>query len=121
MLKREIEKFYNKLHSLQQSGATRNETVIRAAFRSLLEAYCYTKNLILLEEIPYKNKKIRPDGTVRGSLPNLDFGHWESKDIYDNIDEEIDKKFAKGYPSENIIFENSKTIVLIQKSEEVIK
>ena len=118
MLKRELEKFYKKLHTIQKSGATRNESVISDAFKSLLEAYCDTKDLILLREEPYKNTKIRPDGTVRGALPNLDYGHWESKDIYDDIDKEIDNKIEKGYPTDNILFENSKTIVLLQKRGE---
>jgi len=117
MLKIELDKFYKKLHSIQKSGATRNENVISDAFKSLLEAYCDTKDLILLREKPYKNKRIRPDGTVRGALPNLDYGYWESKDIFDDIDKEIEKKIEIGYPTDNIIFENSKTIVLIQKTE----
>ncbi len=115
MLRRELDKFYKKLLTIQKSGATRNESVISDAFKSLLDAYCDTKDLILLREETYKNTRIRPDGTVRGALPNLDYGHWESKDIYDNIDIEIDKKIEKGYPTDNIIFENSQTIVLIQK------
>ncbi len=118
MLKRELDKFYKKLHSIQRSGATRNESVISDAFKSLLEAYCDTKDLILLREEPYKNTRIRPDGTIRGALPNLDYGYWESKDIFDDIDIEIEKKIEKGYPTDNIIFENSKTIVLIQKKHE---
>ena len=32
-----------------------------------------------------------------------DWGYWESKDESDNLDEEIRKKFAKGYPKENIL------------------
>lgn len=118
MLKLELDKFYKKLHTIQKSGATRNESVISDAFKSLLEAYCDTKDLILLREEPYKNTRMRPDGTVRGALPNLDYGHWESKDIYDDIDKEIDNKIEKGYPTDNILFENSKTIVLIQKRDE---
>lgn len=117
MLKRELDKFYKKLHTIQKSGATRNESVISDAFKSLLEAYCDIKDLILLREEPYKNTRIRPDGTVRGALPNLDYGYWESKDIFDDIDKEIEKKIEIGYPTDNIIFENSKTIVLIQKGE----
>ena len=117
MLKRELDRFYKKLQTIQKSGATRNESVISDAFKSLLEAYCDTKDLILLREEPYKNSRIRPDGTVRGALPNLDYGYWESKDIFDDIDKEIDKKIEIGYPTDNIIFENSKTIVLIQKRD----
>ncbi len=34
------------------------------------------------------------------------------------MDEEIDRKLAKGYPDDNILFEDSQTAVLIQAGEE---
>jgi len=50
-----------------------------------------------------------------------DWGYWESKDQYDSLDEEIQKKFDKGYPKTNILFEDSQTAVLIQNGEEVAR
>ena len=41
-------------------------------------------------------------------------GFWESKDEYDILDKEIDRKLAKDYPDDNILFEDSQTAVLIQ-------
>ena len=43
-------------------------------------------------------------------------GYWEAKSIVeDDLDVEIQKRgFNRGYPRDNIIFEDSKTAVLIQ-------
>ena len=35
------------------------------------------------------------------------FGYWEAKDSKDDLDEEIRKKEAKGYPKTNIIYEDT--------------
>jgi hypothetical protein len=49
------------------------------------------------------------------------FGYWEAKDSDDDLDKEISKKLARGYPQDNIIFEDSKTAVLIQNRREVLR
>jgi type I restriction-modification system DNA methylase subunit len=64
-------------------------------------------------------KTVTPDGTLKDSL-RQDWGYWESKDEADDLDEEIQKKFAKGYPKDNILFEDSRIAVLIQNGEEVL-
>ena len=35
------------------------------------------------------------------------FGYWEAKDEKDDLDAEIDYKLRRGYPQDNIIFEDS--------------
>jgi predicted helicase len=59
---------------------------------------------------------IRPDGTVRdaNSLPR---GWWESKDVLDDLDEEIQRKIRSRYPVRNTIFENTRRAVLYQDGE----
>jgi len=42
-----------------------------------------------------------------------------SKDQDDDLDKEIRAKFAKGYPNDNILFEDSQQAVLIQGNNEV--
>ncbi len=44
-----------------------------------------------------------------------------SKDESDDINEEIRNKFSKGYPSDNILFEDSQTAVLFQHGAEVMQ
>ncbi|WP_052311280.1 N-6 DNA methylase [Bernardetia litoralis] len=49
----------------------------------------------------------------------MDWGYWESKDETDDIEDEIKKKFAKGYPNDNIIFEDTQQAILYQNGERV--
>lgn len=120
MSKQAINQYYNRLDQYKRFGGTRNESSIRRAFANLLEEYCLPKNLVLVDELHLKGSQKRPDGTVKDAL-QLDWGHWESKDSKDDIDVEIAGKFEKGYPKDNIIFEDSETIVLIQRGEEVLR
>lgn len=115
-----INNYYNKLSQYKRFGGTRNETSIRRAFANLLEEYCLPINLILVDELQLKNSAKRPDGTIKNAL-QLDYGFWESKDTKDNLDDEIEKKISIGYPTFNILFENSVQIVLIQQGNEVMR
>ena len=65
-------------------------------------------------------RNIKLDGALLYSL-RTPFGYWEAKDEDDDLDAEIDRKFRKGYPQDNIIFEDSATAVLIQNRQEVIR
>ncbi len=115
-----INNYYNKISQYKQFGGTRNETSLRRAFANLLEEYCLPKNLQLVDEVHLKHTAKRPDGTIRNSFQQ-DWGHWESKDTKDILDEEISKKIESGYPTFNIIFENSEQIVLIQQGQEIMR
>ena len=89
-----------------------------------MNEYANQKGLILVPKIEIKatnsNKKVTPDGTLKDIL-RQDWGYWESKDESDILDDEIIKKFDKGYPNENILFEDSQTAVLIQNGFEVLR
>lgn len=116
-----IDDYYNNVEKIKQYGGTKKELSIRSAFASLLNSYCKTKNLLLIQELEYKTQagnRIVPDGTVKDAL-RLDWGFWESKDEYDDLANEIKEKIRKGYPIFNIIFEDSKEAVLIQGGNEV--
>ena len=120
MSKQTINHYYSKIDQYKRYGGTRNESSIRRAFANLLEEYCLPKNLVLVDELTLKKSQKRPDGTVKDAL-RLDWGHWESKDTKDNLDEEIEKKLEIGYPKFNIIFENSEEIVLIQHGSRIMR
>ncbi|MGL5135391.1 MAG: N-6 DNA methylase, partial [Planktothrix sp.] len=118
-----INQYYNTVEQIIQYGGSRKETSIRVAFQNLLNNYCRSKDFILIPELEYKTKKgktVIPDGTIKDAL-RLDYGYWESKDQYDNLDLEIEKKLAKGYPDDNILFEDSQTAVLIQGGGEILR
>lgn len=121
MSRRIIEEYHQALEKLKQYSGTRQELSLRSEFANLLNTYCKTKNLLLVQEIEYRTSKgtmVKPDGTVKDAL-RLDWGYWESKDEYDVLDKEIEAKLKKGYPTSNIIFEDSQTLVLIQQGREV--
>ena len=61
-----------------------------------------------------------PDGTVKDRM-RLSRGHWEAKDLHDNLDAEIQSKLRRGYPDDNIVFENSRTAVLVQRGTTAMK
>ncbi len=118
-----IQQYHKELEKIIHYGGSKKETAIRNAFYYLLNEYAHSKDLMLIAEISTKNKQgkiITPDGTLKDYIRN-DWGYWESKDESDDIDEEIRKKFDKGYPSDNILFEDSKTAVLYQHNEEVMR
>ncbi len=82
-----------------------------------------SKNLLLVPEVEFTTKlgrKVYPDGTLKDLL-RQDWGYWESKDEKDDLDAEIEAKFAKGYPRFNILFEDTQTAVLYQGGEEVLR
>jgi predicted helicase len=118
-----ISHYHSQLERIIQYGGSRKETAIRTAFQNLLNEYCIPRNFQLIPELDYKTKSgkiIRPDGTVKDAL-RIDWGYWESKDQDDDLEREIDKKFAKGYPDSNILFEDSQTAVLIQSGSEILR
>jgi len=111
-----ISQYYRDLEQIIQYGGRRNEQQIRFAFQRLLNEYCQAKDFLLVPELPYKDKRIIPDGTVKDAL-RLDWGYWEAKDEDDDLDKEIEKKLAKGYPDDNILFEDSQTAILLRQGE----
>jgi predicted helicase len=116
-----VSQYQTEVEKIIRYGGSRKETAIRTAFQNLLNEYCKARDFLLIPELEYKtrnNKIVYPDGTVKDAL-RLDWGYWESKDQYDNLNEEIDKKLAKGYPDSNILFEDSQSAVLIQAGDEV--
>ncbi|MDB9317433.1 N-6 DNA methylase [Nodularia spumigena CS-590/02] len=115
-----VSQYQAEVQKIIQFGGSRKETSIRVAFQNLLNEYCKPRDFLLIPELDYKlpnGKFVFPDGTVKDAL-RLDWGYWESKDQYDNLDQEIEKKLNKGYPDSNILFEDSQTAVLIQAGTE---
>jgi predicted helicase len=118
-----VKQYQAEVEKIIHFGGTKKETAIRNAFYNLLNEYAKQRGLMLVAEISIKGslgKTVIPDGTLKDSL-RQDWGYWESKDEADDIDEEIEKKFAKGYPKGNILFEDSNTAVLIQDGNECMR
>ena len=118
-----LHQYHTEVERLIHFGGTANETSIRNAFYGLLNDYARQRGLMMVAEIAIKasgGKTVTLDGTLKDSL-RQDWGYWESKDEADDLDEEIEKKFAKGYPKDNILFEDSRVAVLIQNGVEVMR
>lgn len=118
-----ILQYLNEIDRLRKFSGSLTEGVISEAFKDLLKAWSRQNNLHFISQYeflsPQKNR-IRPDGTILHAL-RVPLGYWEAKDTADDLDEEIRKKLAKGYPQDNIIFENSIDAVLIQNRNEVFR
>lgn len=118
-----IHQYQNEVEKIIQYGGTKKETAIRNAFYYLLNEYAKQKGLRIVTEVTIKapsGRNVTPDGTLKDSLVQ-DWGYWESKDESDDLNEEIRKKFDKGYPKDNILFEDSQTAVLIQNGIEQMR
>ena len=115
-----VERYHAELEEIIRIGGSDNELSIRPAFQNCLAAYCaaHREGLRLLTEL--RGPGGVPDGTVRDSL-RMARGYWEAKDPHDDLDAEIQAKFSRGYPRDNILFEDSRTAVLIQNREEAMR
>ena len=116
-----IEQYRAKLQELIQFGGSDNEENIRPAFQNCLDSYCrdHRERLVLIPELRTSPSN-KPDGTVKDSL-RMARGYWEAKDSHDDLDAEIRAKFNRGYPKDNIIFEDSQTAVLVQNGSEAMR
>ena len=116
-----IERYHADLTQLIEFGGSDSELNIRPAFQNCLAAYCGDRKerFALVPELRTPSG-IVPDGTVKDSL-RMARGYWEAKDTHDDLDAEIERKFNRGYPRDNIVFEDSQTAVLIQNREEAMR
>jgi predicted helicase len=118
-----INQYLGELDRLKKIGGTHRESVVREAFKDLLKGWGKQHDLQFIPE--YKLDSATKDTRfVDGALLHelrVPFGYWEAKDAKDNLDDEIAFKFKRGYPQDNIIFEDSTQAVLIQHREEVMR
>ena len=116
-----IDRYYDELSQLIEYGGLANEENIRSAFQNCLAAYCaeHSERLVLVPELR-SDRSNKPDGTIRDSL-RMTRGLWEAKDTYDDLNREIRNKLSQGYSGDNILFEDSRTAVLVQDHHEAMR
>ena len=110
-----IKTYYIELERYAQLGEV-NEGTVRAAFQNLLQHYCHQSDFTLLcEKTHYtpEKRRITPDGEIVDAF-GLPYGYWEAKDTQDDLFAEADKKFAAGYPSNNIVVQSPTHALLYQ-------
>jgi predicted helicase len=118
-----VQTFLNDLDRIKKISGSLNEGAISEAFKDLLKAWARQQNLLFTAQYDMQTPQrttIRPDGAILHDI-RVALGYWEAKDTKDDLEEEIRKKFAKGYPQDNIIFENSTDAVLYQNRNEVFR
>ena len=122
MSKQHINHYRKHIAQLMAASGSKNEGVVSKAFGDLMERMGRTADLVFVPQWEAKGPKgnnIRIDGALVPSVLRIPFGYWEAKDQKDKLDKEIAKKRAAGYPVDNIIFEDTKTAVLIQNGIEI--
>lgn len=118
-----INQYLAQLDVLKKVGGTHRESVVREAFKDLLKGWGKQHDLVFIPEykLEIATKDTRfVDGALLYEL-RVPFGYWEAKDAKDDLDAEIEFKFKRGYPQDNIIFEDSTQAVLIQHRAEVMR
>ena len=117
-----ITNFFAELAQYEHLGET-HEGAVRLAFGTLLQHYARQDNLTLVCEKRLRTPQdttIVVDGMLIDNEFGLPRGYWEAKDLHDELPSEIDKKFAVGYPTDNILFQTPKRAILYQNGEQVM-
>ncbi len=113
-----IKDYYAVLEGLRDAGAKR-ETELRAAFQEMLGKLARQRGWTFMPERPITRdgKRVVPDGTLLDE--GVPLGHWEAKDGDDKLAIEAQKKIEKGYPTDNIIFEDTHQAIHFQNGIEL--
>ena len=118
-----INEYRAELDRLRAVSGSRRESVLREAFKDLLKRWGKSHDLQFIAEHDIVTKamnRIYLDGALLHGL-RVPFGYWEAKDENDDLEREIEAKFRKGYPRDNIIFTDDATAVLYQDGGEVMR
>jgi predicted helicase len=118
-----IQQYLNNLQDLRKVSGTSRESVVREAFKDLLKGWGRSLDLVFVPEYEITTAardRRYVDGALLHAL-RVPFGYWEAKDEKDDLDDEIANKFRRGYPQDNIVFEDSVQAVLIQNRAEVMR
>lgn len=116
-----VKNYYATLRELR-SQDVEHELGLRRAFENLLAESARPRGWTLVGELSTESRgrTVIPDGTIRDRF-NVPRGYWEAKDTRDDLEAEIRKKIERGYPTTNIIFEDTRQAVLYQDKREVLR
>ena len=112
-----VKAYFAALATFHKHGHT-TEGNTRSAFADLVKKCCSPYGWHLVEEYQFKGtgkQPLRADGALVDDL-TLVHGLWEAKDTADDLQAEIKKKVAKGYPLTNILFQSPTRAVLYQNN-----
>ncbi|PKP90910.1 MAG: DNA methyltransferase [Alphaproteobacteria bacterium HGW-Alphaproteobacteria-14] len=124
MSRQHINTYRRTLAEQHRVTGSLNERVLRKAFAELLERTGRAHDLVFTNEWEGRGPRgnnIAVDGALIPQILRKPFGYWEAKDSKDDLDREIRDKIAKGYPDDNIIYEDTQSAVLRQDGREVMR
>ncbi|AFM26103.1 type ISP restriction/modification enzyme [Desulfomonile tiedjei] len=116
-----VKEYYAGLEEFHRLGVI-HETAVRAAFQRLLEHCCKQTKWTFVGEYKYLRKGQRPlsvDGAAVDGF-KIPQAYWEAKDTQDDLPKEVQKKFEKGYPRNNIVFQSPDRAILWQDSRQIL-
>ena len=120
--KKALDLYARSLADFASLGVT-HETAVRSAFQTLLDDCARQVGWKLVPEYPLRRRgsrqPLRADGGLVDTF-NLAHGLWEAKDTGDDLDKEIRKKLALGYPPANLLFQSPERAVLYQNGQRVL-
>ena len=114
-----VKDYYDALNELNALEAS-HEGAVSPAFAALLRHCARQFDWTLLEQLSVKRNghPIRVDGALVDAF-KLVHGYWEAKDSNDDLEKEIKKKFAAGYPKDNILFQAPDRVIIWQAARQV--
>jgi len=115
-----VRAYFTELNNLAQLDFF-HEGAVAPAFANILRAGAQPFGWTLTEQYqrkPGRGRTIRIDGALLDNF-KLAHGYWEAKDSKDDLDAEIRKKLAAGYPRDNILFQAPDRMVVIQQGQRV--
>ena len=117
-----VKNYYSELDQFDRLGAT-HEGAVRSAFQSLLQGCAQKFDWTLVPEhsmTGIENRRIVVDGVLMDDF-RLPHGYWEAKDADDDLPSEVVRKFERGYPRDNILFQEPHRAILWQNGRQVLE
>lgn len=115
-----VKDYYKSLEDFDALFITK-ETAVRSSFQHLLEYCCKQTGLKFVPEYSLHRKGLKAlsvDGAILDAF-SLPHAYWEAKDIHDDLQKEVEKKLALGYPKDNILFQTPERAILWQNGRQV--
>ena len=115
-----IKNYYRKINKLSELDEI-DEGAVSPPFASLLRHCSKFYGWTLVEKYSIRNNGnlIYVDGALVDNF-KLVYGIWEAKDTKDDLGKEIKKKFDKGYPKRNTLFQAPNRVILWQDGKQIL-
>ena len=113
-----IRDYYVTLQQYAQH-AVRHEGAVSNPFAFLLDTCTKQVNGLFIPQFGMHNPKgnrIVVDGVILDAY-GLPFAYWEAKDMDDDLPKAVQAKRDKGYPLDNILFQNPQRAILYQNGQ----